>query len=718
MVDITKAPGPNTTVITGPGGAAPAQAAPAAETPVSVGQDIYDWHAINRALQANHMDGWTVAGSNHSPVNIGQSRPNPAYDKDLAAAGAYDDPAELAKLGLKVAPQPFIVDPGPTFVIGVVSPDGRQFMKLTLSRSQPDAQGHYEYSIVGQEKQGSIDPKNPGYTDIQRVPFADGHQEYWGINSATGTFEKMPAGPSGIGTPPGWNDIKQVDDGRGNLIWVGTDPQGNPFQQVPNSPTIPGSKYVPGSVRQVQVGNKMVYRGIDAATQKVVDIPEYGSEPVKVQTTTFGASVYQPDANGNLQIAQNVAQPIEGKSTRWYPAEPGWAKQQTYRNGEWEDDVDIPKKIVSPEVEATQRALARTEGAIKPKGEPYEILTNIDGESRLLTVIADGNGGYTIPPNATARKVQGGPPTNKPVTATSNDQEYISRYNPETQQQENVKNPNWNPAATGDRTRQLREMAAAKQKELADKVANSNNTYTDDQANKDFNTWWDQEIEPRRQQLQFDQDQEIRKAQRDAQAQQIEAQNARASALSTASGIGQNAVTNYQAMQKNMVGPGFADYVRSSSAARSQHKMPPPLDPSAFMYQGPDMNDLAQYYTSQALQHISPVAASNLGTTPTIPTGVDLSSLNRGAYQPSNVPGMITINIGGQQGGVSAQPQQAMQPVDMSGGAGFNPAAASSRLSGGEAYGGTPIMGAALPANAAVGAAPADKFGQYIPSLV
>ena len=618
-----------------------APATPAAPPAAPVTQDMYDWYRINEALRAAQMDGWQIAGASHVPVNQGKWIKNTNYQ----APPAGSTPDEIAEWDRTInqGQSEYSLQESNEYVIGVINPTTGQMLRLTLSRGprDPVTQG-YAYSVTGRQDQGKIDQANPGHTGITRLPFSDGHEELWGTNSQTGAYEKLPDQPAGLGNDPklkGWNDIRQIEKD-GNLFWVGTPPGGGEPQQIVSLGIIKADKYVPGSIRQVTRNGQKVYVGTNKQTQQIEVIPEYGQEPA-VPATVSGPSgrvIYQPDANGQLRPAPGVAQPVEGVSTRWVDAGGGRAKQQTFRNGDWSDDPDVPQKDVSPE-------LIRATGAIRPKGQKYW-QPSADGR-RLVWVEADGNGGYTIPDDTTSKPFPG-LPQERPVTPTTGEQEFITRYNPETQQQENVKNPNWTPTATGDRVRQLREIAAAKQQELSAKIGK--NGYTAEQAQKDFDAYWDTQVEPRRQQLQFDQEQERRKAERDQAATNI-------SALSTAQTAGQNAVSNYMNQQKYMVGPGFAQQAKEMSSAIQGGRIPS-INPEAYMYKGYDYNDLAQYYTAQALQHISPTAAAMLGTQPgalQATQGMDLNTmLNRTQFQPqaqAGQPVTININSGSQTGG-------------------------------------------------------------------
>src|SRR5215471_687312 len=377
----------NPSTITSPRQAPPVQGPQPVDPYGQPGTDLYDWYSINDALRASQMpvdDGtWQIAGASHTPVNVSQTVANPAYNNNLT-------PQENQDLGNG---DQFVVRPGADYVIGVVNSKTGQMVKLHLSKSQ-DPSGKYRYVITGRDIQGNLDKSQPGYTNVTRLPFSDGREEMWGTNAQTGAFEKMPGSPADLGNTKGWNDVRQVEttDANGNrvLAWLGTDPSGKPLQPVPGAPPpVPVGKYVPGSVKQVQVGNKLVYRGQNPQTQVWEDIPSLGEEPVKQSPTTIGRNVYTTDANGNLVLASSVAQPHEG-SDQWVDLGNGYAKHQIFSEGDWHDDLAAGQKEVRPDV---QRASA----ALKPKGTKYWIpLTG--SPNKLIEVTADGNGGYTYEP--------------------------------------------------------------------------------------------------------------------------------------------------------------------------------------------------------------------------------------------------------------------------------------------------------------------------------
>ena len=86
---------------------------------------------------------------------------------------------------------PYILQEGTEYVIGVVNPATGQMLKLTMGR-QTDPSGNYGFTILDRQDQGKLDTANPGHKDLERLPFQDGHQEIWGVNTQTGAFEKVP----------------------------------------------------------------------------------------------------------------------------------------------------------------------------------------------------------------------------------------------------------------------------------------------------------------------------------------------------------------------------------------------------------------------------------------------------------------------------------------------------------------------------------------------
>jgi len=608
MVDVTNKPAPTTQRQTGP------QPQPGPYD--NPGSDLYDWYAINDALRASNMgDGsWHIAGSSHQPVAAATQVPNPAYNKLLS-----DE--ENAKNGQ----QPFITKPGNDYTIGVVNDKTHQIYKIHFSKSAPDASGKYSYAVQGLDDQGKLDnTTQPGYKDIQQLPFADGHKELWGTNTSTGAFEKMSGSPPNLGELKGWNDVKQIDNGKGTLIWVGTSPDGKPMQPIPDAPQVNTGKYVPGSVKQVTKNGKQVYVGQNAQTQDWEDIPELGSTPVAQTTTTVGKNVYTTDANGQLVLAQAIAQPKENDE-QWVDAGTGYAKHQIFRNGDWHDDLDTPQKAVNPD---TQRAA----NALPNKGDKIWIpLTG--SPDTLIQVTANGNGGYTydLGPNGeppATKKIPGIAQPQAVTGAASSDEFLPQRRDPTTQQLLPLeKNPNWQPTSPADRVRQLQAQATQKQQDLHSQVLAGQ--LSEDEANKQFSQYWDQNIEPAKQELQL--------------AQQYKTQDENRQNLQVAQA---NVSPVLQAQSNEIrVGPGFGDLMGKIASATGQGKFVGPVSgqemSNALVYDTPDYAAQAEQITANALAHISPTAAAKVGGgTPTaLQQPQDITAgLNRAMYVPGAQP--------------------------------------------------------------------------------
>jgi hypothetical protein len=595
-------------------------------SPLQPGSDLYDWHSVNTALQNAGLNYWQIAGSSHSPINQGKWVSNPSYNKLLTPQENKD-----AGNGEEYTYQQ---DPN-GYVVGVTNPATGQMLKVTLSK-QPDASGGYTWAVTGRENQGTLDKAQPGYTSVTRLPFADGHEELFGTNTATGAYEKMPNQPANLGNLKGWNDIRQIEQ-NGQLVWVGTNPQGQPLQPIPNAPSVNTAKYVPGSVKQINRNGKLVYVGTNAQTQAIEDIPEYGTETAPIKTTTVGGTTYKENPNAgqpgqpDFVRATGLASANEG-DTQWADATGGYLKHQTYQNGAWHDDPDIPQRPFSP---ASQRA----EGALKAKGEKY--FTPLTGSpDTLVEVTADGNGGYTyeMGPNGEPPRTQRIPGIQQPqaVTGAGSDEFLPQRRDPYTQQLlPPERNPNWSPVNAGDRVRQIQDQARARMLEIHAQVTAG--TLTEDQADERFNDWWKTNVDPSIKEIQF--------------AQQSKQQEQARSNLATAQ-TAANAITTATAGE-HRVGPGFGAALANIQNSFATGKFPTPMSAqdmtNALVTPAPDYNKLYEQATAQALAHISPTAAQIATGQPTptggLPQNLDVTAqltpdryLFRGGAQPMPNP--------------------------------------------------------------------------------
>src|SRR5262245_27501824 len=365
---------------------------PAQVTPINAdyvpGSDIYDWHRLNEILVAAGMNGWQIvaaANGSHQPVALSKTTVNPAWASMTDAERAANPE------------QQFISTPSGELVITAKDPNSNTVRKLTVAKA--GTKDNYSYALLDTEDIVKADPTKQGWSSAQRLPIGD-HEEIWGINNATGRFERVPDVPE-IVTPANknWTNVQLIDLADGSRQWWGTPPQGGPPQPVPDMPKIP-AKQGYSNIMPIKVGNQLVYMGQNTSTGKCGDVG-LPPQPDQAPTTTIGAVTYQPDANGNLVRAPGVEQPGPG-ATRWVPAEAGYAKQQSFQNGEWQDDINVPHKPVSAEA-------ARTEGALHAKGEKYKIQQTVNGVLMWVPVIARGDGTYDPDPNGKLEPVAGQP---------------------------------------------------------------------------------------------------------------------------------------------------------------------------------------------------------------------------------------------------------------------------------------------------------------------
>ena len=198
-------------------------------------------------------------------------------------------------------------------------------------------------------------------------------------------------------------------------------------------------------------------------------------------------------------------------------------------------------------------------------------------------------------------------------------------------------NPNYQPttmAGIAGQTASLQQQAQAQHDQINGNLQNGmygSGPDAQTKANAAWSAWWAQNIEPQKaalaqaqQQAQFDQ----QKQQQDlARANYAQAQSA-----------GQNAVSNFTATLPYRVGPGYNQAFNQVLNATATGKMPGNIDMSQLTYKMPDLGQMAQNATAQALAHISPTAAqmANGQPTPSMfgnPPDIN-AQLNQTSYSP------------------------------------------------------------------------------------
>src|SRR5262252_3086709 len=159
---------PGTYVPPGWAGPKPKPQGPAPVNPYQdPGSDLYDWYSVNDALRQAGLEGWQIAGANHSPVNTGSWQENPNWSK--TGIPSVDSKANAGQ-------QQYVWRPSTTSVIGVINPQTGQMLKLTLGGGPPDPDKRgaspYSWTVLGRDDQGKLNPAQAGYSSVQRLPFS------------------------------------------------------------------------------------------------------------------------------------------------------------------------------------------------------------------------------------------------------------------------------------------------------------------------------------------------------------------------------------------------------------------------------------------------------------------------------------------------------------------------------------------------------------------
>jgi hypothetical protein len=224
---------------------------------------------------------------------------------------------------------------------------------------------------------------------------------------------------------------------------------------------------------------------------KSVDIPAGAAPPTPAKPTIVqgaGGAIYSWDGSSlTLQQAGTpvVAPPKQGDTRRNVVG--GMAVQEKYDGGSW---------VTDPSVAPTPYDTSKPkDGDTRP---------NTDAKGQQIQEVFKGGSWVTdtsVPPKPFGFQA----PTNVPTNAAD---ATIVQMDPTTGKLTTVANPNYHPAQTdvGSRVQQLQAQAQAKQQELQTQVLNGSLTQAD--AQKQFGDFWNTQIEPQKQALAQDQQQQ------------------------------------------------------------------------------------------------------------------------------------------------------------------------------------------------------------------
>jgi len=198
-------------------------------------------------------------------------------------------------------------------------------------------------------------------------------------------------------------------------------------------------------------------------------------------------------------------------------------------------------------------------------------------------------------------------------------------------------NPNYQPttmAGIAGQTASLQQQAQAQHDQINSNLQNGmygSGPDAQSKANAAWSSWWAQNVEPQKAALAQAQQQ----AQFDQQKQQQDLARANYQQAQTA---GQNAVSNFASTLPYRVGPGYNQAFNQVLNATATGKMPGNIDMSQLTYKMPDLGQMAQTATAQALAHISPTAAQMVNGQPTPsmfgnPPDIN-AQLNQTSYSP------------------------------------------------------------------------------------
>jgi hypothetical protein len=541
---------------------------------------------------------------------------------DMLAANGYKDwqitsatPAVSQKVDSLGEP---IEGVAPSYIVNIRNPQTNAIKRITMNRvwdggdgtlttTDPgDKTAGYGYQLNQIDDQQAADPNKVGHSNLTVIG-----TEMWGTNNSTGAFEKVPGAPAIPKDVKGWSGLQQVDDGQGNLIWVGIDPKDGQPRQAPNMPVTPKEATGYGNPYQVETpeGN-LVWYGIDPKTKRPVPIPNMPvikKPPKGPGSITQGNVTYVLGEDGQYHPAPGVPNPNQPAGTpRVKLGSDGFLYQEISKgDGTWDIDPTFEPVAYTDAAKASKTQV----GALHKPGEPG--IKVIGGKSFPVIYRGGGDDNYDVVPPEQGGRATPYPGAAEPTAiTTSTESPYIAQRLPDGSV-EWVPNKNYAPTDAAAQMRNLSAQASAKFQEIQAKIGPG---YTPEQASSDMDTWWNANIEPAKQQLAQQQKKDALELQLKVTAEQrAQAEQQRAN-YATAQEAGKGAVEAYKATLPYRVGPGFAGALNNIQQAFAAGKAPGNFDiGSAVTFEMPDLNQLAQTATAQALQHLSPTAAQVAG---------------------------------------------------------------------------------------------------------
>jgi hypothetical protein len=227
-------------------------------------------------------------------------------------------------------------------------------------------------------------------------------------------------------------------------------------------------------------------------------------------------------------------------------------------------------------------------------------------------------------------------PSTPTTVQTAADQPYVA-----TRDENNnltwTANKNYMPADPAQRVAQLQQQARDQMSSLQAQVKGQ--TLSPQDAQSQFQSWWQTNIAPQQAAVQAAQQQQAFKDQTTAAATQNAQLQAATQAQTAATSYGQNAADIALRTLPYRVGAGFApmlNQLSSNITGSATGQAPKALDMSSLVTQNPDPSSLYTQGAASALAHLSPTAAGIAGMpSPTLPAQPDIAgAFNMNAYTP------------------------------------------------------------------------------------